>query len=313
MQRVEPTLVILGTGGTIAGTAASALDHVGYSAAQLGVAQLVAAVPALQGLAIETEQIAQLDSKDMNQATWQQLARRCAAHLARADVGGVVVTHGTDTLEETAFLLHRVLAPDKPLVLTAAMRPATAMMADGPQNLLDACTVARTPGARGVLAVLASKLFAGAEVRKRHSHALDAFDAGDAGALGVVEQGSLRRWRDWPGGARLGLQVIDAAVASWPRVDIVTSHAGADGRVVDALLAAGVDGIVVAGTGNGHAHVELQAALQRAAARGVAIAVTTRCARGVVIDGADAFGALTPVQARVALLLQLLDKRRRAG
>jgi len=313
MQSEHATLVILGTGGTIAGTAACALDYTGYSAARLGVGQLVAAVPALRGMAIETEQIAQLDSKDMDHAAWQHLARRCAAQLGRAEVRGVVITHGSDTLEETAFFLHRVLAPRKPVVLTAAMRPATAMMADGPQNLLDACAVARTSGARGVLAVLASTLFAGAELRKRHSYALDAFDGGDAGALGVIEQGALRRWREWPGGDALGLDVIEAEAACWPRVDIVGSHAGSDGRIVDALLAAGVDGIVVAGTGNGHVHARLQAALDRAAGQGVAIAVTTRCAQGVVVGGAGAFAALTPVQARVALLLRLLDARRRAG
>lgn len=309
----DATLVILGTGGTIAGTADSAGDHVGYRAAQLGIAQLVAAVPMPPRGPIETEQIAQLDSKDMDHATWQRLARRCAAHLERPDVHGVVVTHGTDTLEETAYFLHRVLAPRKPLVLTAAMRPATALMADGPQNLLDACTVARSSGARGVLVVLASRVFAGAEVRKRHSHALDAFDGGDGGALGVVEQAVLRRWRDWPAGEALGLDAVESAVEAWPRVEIVTSHAGSDGRVADALLAAGVDGLVVAGSGNGRVHARLRSALERAAAQGVAIAVTTRCPRGVVVGATDAFGALTPVQARVALLLELLEARRRAG
>ena len=309
MQSAVCKLVILGTGGTIAGTAASALDHTGYAAAQLGVAQLAALLPLPAGMAVETEQLAQLDSKDMDGATWQMLARRCVFHLARGDVAGVVVTHGTDTLEETAYFLHRLLAPGKPVVLTAAMRPATALLADGPQNLLDACSVVGEGGARGVLAMLAGKLFAGAELRKRHSYRLDAFDAGDAGPLGMIEQGRLRRWREWPAGQALGMATIEADPATWPRVDIVTSHAGSDGRIVDALLRDGIDGIVVAGTGNGHVHRQLQAALQRAVARGVRVAVSTRCARGVVVGGDTPGAALTPVQARIELLLELLAQR----
>lgn len=310
MQSAACKLVILGTGGTIAGTAASAHDHVGYAAAQLDVAQLAAALPLPADVVIETEQVAQLDSKDMDAATWQALAQRCAVHIARGDVAGVVITHGTDTLEETAYLLHRLLAPGKPVVLTAAMRPATALLADGPQNLLDACSVACESGARGVLAVLAGKLFAGAELRKRHSYRLDAFDAGDAGPLGMIEQGRLRRWRDWPGGPALGVALVEADPRDWPRVDIVTSHAGSDGRIVDALLRDGVDGIVVAGCGNGYVHVRLRAALDRAAAQGVRVAVSTRCARGVVVGGNAPGAALTPVQARVELLLALLASRR---
>src|SRR5438046_2999883 len=110
MQSTASTIVILGTGGTIAGTAADASDHVGYTAAQIGVAQLVAAVPSLASVPLECEQIAQLDSKDMDFATWQRLAQRTVEHLARDEVRGVVITHGTDTLEETAYFLHRVLA-----------------------------------------------------------------------------------------------------------------------------------------------------------------------------------------------------------
>ncbi len=180
MQSLSSRVVVLGTGGTIAGRAASAHDNVGYQAAQLSVAELLQGV-ARTGLAIESEQLAQLDSKDMDHATWQQLARRSAHQLARPEVRGVVITHGTDTLEETAWLLHRVLAPRKPLVLTAAMRPATSLQADGPQNLADALTLAATDGAAGVLVVLAGTVHGAADVRKLHSRRLDAFSSGDAG------------------------------------------------------------------------------------------------------------------------------------
>jgi L-asparaginase len=309
---MQPKIVILGTGGTIAGTAASATDVVGYTAARLGVAQLVAAVPALAGVPLDSEQVAQLDSKDMDHASWQRLAQRCAHHLARADVAGIVVTHGTDTLEETAYFLYRVLAPAKPLVLTAAMRPATSLQADGPQNLLDAVCVASHAGMAGVSVVIAGRAWAGAEVRKQHTLALDAFDAGDAGPLAMIEAGRLRMQRRPPDCANpLGLAAIERDAPAWPRVEIVLNHAGASGTLVDALVAQRVDGIVVAGTGNGTLGAPLEAALRRAAAAGVRVLRATRCARGPVIGGdaanLPAAGPLSAVQARVELLLTLLQ------
>lgn len=310
MASAEPTIVVLGTGGTIAGTAASAADNVGYSAAQLGVPSLLAAVPPLAAWPIECEQVAQVDSKDMDHALWLQLARRVAHHLARPEVGGLVITHGTDTLEESAYFLHRVLAPAKPVVLTAAMRPATSLLADGPQNLLDAVTLAREPGARGVLAVLAGNVFAGGEVRKVQSYRLDAFDGGTAGPVAMVAEGGVRRFREWPRGSALGLAVLGGDVSRWPWVVWVTSHAGADGAVVDALVAAGVQGIVVAGTGNGTVHALLEAALLRAARRGVSVARVTRCAHGGIVGAIEgslpALPWLGAAQARIELMLQRL-------
>jgi L-asparaginase len=284
-------VVILGSGGTIAGTAASATDAVGYRAAQLGVAQLLAVVPGLAGLDLEAEQVAQIDSKDMDVATWQRLAARSAHHLARGEVDGVVITHGTDTLE-----------------LTAAMRPATHVQADGPRNLLDAVTLARDARAAGVLVTLDGRVWAGAEVRKVHSQRLDAFGAGDAGPLAAIEDDAVRWQREAPRGEALGLDRIARDAAQWPRVEIVTSHAGADGRLVDAVVAQGVHGLVVAGTGNGTLHHALEAALLRAQAAGVRVRRSTRCAAGPVIgDGAlPSAGALSPVQARIELMLELL-------
>jgi L-asparaginase len=303
-------VVILGTGGTIAGTAASATDAVGYTAAQLGVAHLVSAVPALAAADLECEQVAQLDSKDMDHATWQRLAQRAAHHLARADVAGVVVTHGTDTLEETAYLLHRVLAPARPLVLTAAMRPATALGADGPRNLLDAVMLAQDPRACGVLVAMAGRVWAGAEVRKTHSWRTDAFDAGDAGALADLHDGRAHWWRVPPAATPLGVAVLARDAARWPRVAIVHSHAGADGLVVDALRAQGVDGLVVAGTGNATMHRDLAAAVDRALAAGIEVLRCSRCAAGPVQGGPASPEAvtLTPAQARVELLLRLLGR-----
>lgn len=299
-------VVVLGTGGTIAGAG----DDVGYTAGQIGVPQLVAAVPALKAAALEAEQVAQLDSKDMAHAVWLALAQRLAHHLARPEVAGVVVTHGTDTLEETAWFLHRVLAPTKPVVLTAAMRPATSLHADGPQNLLDAVTLAAWPGARGVVAVLNGRVHGPAEVHKQQPFSLDAFSSGEAGPLALIQEGRLRQLRAWPEAAPLGLQVLGDDPSAWPRVGIVVSHAGADGVVVDALVAAGARGLVVQGTGNGTVHAALQQALERVRQAGVAVLRATRCSGGAIVGAPEgalpSAGELSPAKARVELMLRLI-------
>ncbi len=304
-QKERDTVVIIGTGGTIAGTAASAQDALGYTSAQLGVAELAAGLGVDR---VETEQLAQIDSRDMSHALWQQLAHRVAEHLARPAVCGVVVTHGTDTMEETAYFLQRVLAPGKPVVLTGAMLPATHHQADGPRNLADAVTLARHPGALGVLVAFAGQVWSGLEVRKAHSHRLDAFNAGDAGPLALFEPTGLHDLRAWPLGVALGLPAISADLTTWPWVEVLASHAGFDARTVQALCEAGVRGLVVAGTGNGSLHHALRAALNNAVAAGVPVLLTSRCAAGGVLGDApfEAAAALTPWQARVELLLRLL-------
>ncbi len=302
-------VVILGTGGTIAGTAARAQDHTGYQAGALSAADLLASVPALAGQRLEAESVAQLDSCDMDHGTWLKLAHAVKHHLARPEVAGVVITHGTDTLEETAAFLHFTLDAAKPVVLTAAMRPATAPSPDGPQNLVDACTVARQPGVRGVLAVLGGQVHAGLGLRKVHGYRVDAFSSGDAGPLAQLEDGRLRAFRAWPvdGGCHASALATDCA--NWPVVDIVTSYAGARGAVLQALVAAGARGIVLAGTGNGSVHHELVAAARDAEAQGVVVRRASRCQLGGVVgesaSGLPSAGVLTVPQARVQLLLDL--------
>lgn len=308
---VAEKIVVLGTGGTIAGTAASPDQLLAYQAAQLGIAQLLAGVPGLRNVSLETEQVAQVDSKDMDEALWQLLVRRCQYWIAQDDVAGIVITHGTDTLEETAFLLQEVLGPAKPVVLTCAMRPASALSPDGPQNLLDAVTVARTPGARGVLAVCAGVIHGAREVRKMHPFRLDAFSSGEAGPLGWVEEGRVRLQRPWPGtSADPALAGRVLACEIWPRVEIVMNHAGARGAIVQALLAQGVDALVVAGTGNGTLSASLEAALIEAQKQGVRVWRSTRCALGQVLphegDALPDARGLSPVKARVRLMLDLL-------
>lgn len=320
-------IVVLGTGGTIAGTAARAGDNLGYSAAQLGVADLLAGVPgmadALNGDALVAEQVAQIDSKDMSFAIWTALALRVQQHLAQDDVCGVVITHGTDTLEETAFYLHAVLPAAlqlrKPVVLTCAMRPASALSPDGPQNLLDAVALARTPGACGVMAVCAGVVHGAVAVQKVHVYRTDAFSSGDVGPLGFVEEGAFRPAKAWPQAlshqASVSIEKI-ASLTTWPRVEIVMNYAGGSAAVVDALLqhpagVAPLRGLVVAGTGNGSLHVELIAALQRAEQAGVKVVRASRCGEGRVLPVAGSAFAdsqgLSPVKARVALMLDLMS------
>jgi L-asparaginase len=292
----------LGTGGTLAGTSSTPGDNIGYTAAQVGIAHLLAGIPALKGMAIESEQVAQVDSKDMTFGIWRELAGRCGHHLARAEVAGVVVTHGTDTIEETAFYLRQVLPADKPVVLTCAMRPATAVSPDGPQNIIDAVAVASTAEAKGVVVVCAGAVHDARDVQKVHHYRLDPFSSGDAGAIGYVEEGKVRLVRTWPGAPA---RSSDAEMAL-ERVEIVVSHAGARRETVDALVQSGVQGIVVAATGNGTVHEALVPALLDAQAKGVKVLRASRCAQGSIIaQPGDELPStdVSPVKARILLLL----------
>ena len=318
MQNRASLIVVLGTGGTIAGTAPSAADDSTYIAAQLSIGQLLDAVPELAGVPIESEQVAQVDSKDMSHAVWQALALRVAHHLVRPEVAGIVITHGTDTMEETAYFLQRVLAPSKPVVLTGAMRPATSAQADGPGNLRDAVVVARESGRAGragVVAVMAGQVHGARQVRKAHPTRLEAFDSGEAGPLAFVQGSSVRWCSDTVNSTEADVNApcpaaLTREVAQWPRVEIVVSHAGASGAVVRALCADGVQGLVVAATGNGTLHHELEAALLAAQAQGVAVRRSARSGEGRVLQpcaqALPGAGDLSPVKARIELMLALM-------
>ena len=306
-----PNVLILGTGGTIAGTASDPSRSWAYRAAQLSVEQLVSAVPELAGIPLATQQVAQVDSKDMGWDTWRALGRALEGAMLDDSVSAIVVTHGTDTLEETACLLHTLHDGRKPIVLTAAMRPATAPDADGPANLAQAVRVAKAAALRGeggVVAALAGRIWSALDVRKAHSHGIDAFDGGEAG--------QLDERNPWPKPQALGWRWLQQTP---PRVEVVTSHTDADGWLVDAALvharASGeqLAGLIVACTGHGTLHEKLEAALQRARDAGVVVWRSSRVARGGVQpregDTWPAAGNWTPAQARVRLLLALLSAR----
>lgn len=317
MQADTQKIVVLGTGGTIAGLARGAGEG-RYRAAQKSVGELLDGVAVPAGGALQFEQVAQIDSKDMDLAVWQALLKACQTYLAQADVRGLVITHGTDTLEETAWLLQALLAPRKPVVLTCAMRPADAPDADGPRNLADALTVAADPGAQGVLAVCAGRILGAQAVQKVHSSRLDAFDSGEAGDIGHVQEGRVQWLRECSAAAPVPVLAAMLAASALPRVEIILSHAAASAAQVDLLLdpeaaarhgAAPLRGLVLAGTGGGTLHREIEAAARRAQAAGVRVVRTTRCADGWLQPRAgDEFPALalSPVKARLALMLDFL-------
>lgn len=308
-------IVVLGTGGTIAGYSALVNDNIGYAAGQIGIEALTQGVPGLaqhlQGQILVFEQLAQIDSKDMDFTIWKALACRVALLLVDPDVQGIVITHGTDTIEETAFFLHSVVSSNKPIVLTCAMRPASALSPDGPQNLLDAFSVVMDVNASGVVVVCAGVVHAAEHVQKIHPYRLDAFRSGEAGPLAWIEEAKVR-WslNAMPKNTLLRSALTLPESGAWPQVEIVLNHVGANGKVVDALLMTGVEGLVVACTGNGTVSNGLMASLQRAMSKGVRVVRSTRCALGRVISTPDAAvpdsQGLSPVKARVALMLTLM-------
>ncbi|GAA6141135.1 asparaginase [Hydrogenophaga sp. 5NK40-0174] len=322
VEEKKPVLVVLGTGGTISGGGNREGENLGYTAGLVSVETLVGGLPAPSGVVLETRQVAQIDSKNMSSSVWRDLFEAAVAALNRPDVQGVVITHGTDTLEETGFLLSSLLQADKPVVLTCAMRPATAAYPDGPQNLADALQVAACPGARGVMAVCAGRIHDGQHFSKVHTYRLDPFDSGEAGVIGYVEEGRVRCVRPWPRSeptehSREEKTVLSTLGKPWPRVEIVLNHAQADGQVVTALLWASrqdgaepLAGLVLAGTGNGTCSEGLSAALSQASECGVTVWRASRCCQGAVLPTSlDLFpsaGDLPPVKARIALALHLM-------
>ncbi len=315
-----PRLRLLATGGTIAGAQTSG-DARGYKAAAFSVEALLSAVPQIASLArIEVEQVAAIGSQDMDEATWLKLAARTQAALESPQVAGVVITHGTDTMEETAFFLNLVVRSEKPVVLVGAMRPATAISADGPMNLYNAVAVAADPSTRGrgVLVVANDEIHFAREVAKTNTTQVGTFRATHRGLAGLVNGGRLHLYGP-PVRRHTAKSVFGVAgLKLLPRVDIVYAHAGMGRELIDAAVHAGARGIVLAGVGDGNAHAVALAAAAEAARAGVAIVRSSRTGGGVVernieVDddrlGFIASDELNPQKARVLLMLGLTRTR----
>jgi L-asparaginase len=312
----KPHVVILATGGTIAGSGEA--NQYGYTAGAFKVEDLIKAVPHVNDLADLTgEQIANIGSQDMNDAVWLALANRINAVLATPDVQGIVVTHGTDTMEETAYFLDLVVKSDKPVVLVGSMRPATAISADGPANLYDAVAVAADPHAsgRGVMVVLNDEIHAARDVAKTNTTSLQTFVSPNRGPIGLVHTGKIL-WFPPPDKrhtTRSAFAVTSATVL--PRVDVVYAHANMPTDLIDAAIARGAKGIVVAGVGDGNVSQAALDRLAQAVKAGVVVVRASRLERGVVLRnnevnddqlGLVASGELNVPKARVLLQLALL-------
>ncbi len=275
-----PTVVVLATGGTIASTHS---EEEGGLTSSLPGEQLVAAVPGLDQVArIEVQNVANVGSTDMTPALWLEVSRRAETALARHEVAGVLVTHGTDTMEETAFFLDLTVTNEKPVILVGAMRAASEWDADGPRNLLNAARVAVSEEAvgKGTFVVLNGEIHAAREVTKTNSLAVETFDTPQFGALGVVDSDGVRFYR-----APLRRQTLPMPPdVILPTVDIIPNYAGSDGRLIRGLLKEGpVDGLVVDASGNGNIAGALFQAVKEARAAGVAVVITSRTHGGRVI------------------------------
>jgi L-asparaginase len=311
-----PRIKVLATGGTIAGAQAD-VKAAGYTAGTFRVEDLINAVPQLKTLAdLSGEQVANIGSQTMTNDVWLTLAHRANALLAQTDVDGIVVTHGTDTMEETAYFLNLVLKSDKPVVMVGSMRPATAISADGPMNLYNAVAVAAQPGARGrgVLVVLNDEIHCAREIEKRNSTQLDTFASPNRGRAGVVNNGTAYFFSPPEPAHTAATEFSLGAAADLPRVEIVYSCANLGRDVIDFLVAQGARGIVLAGVGDGNTTDAAVAGLRDAAKKGVAVVRSTRTGSGIVARNMEvnddalgfiAAGELNPQKARVLLMLGL--------
>jgi L-asparaginase len=306
----KPRVHIVATGGTIAST-----NYYSDSPGKVGVEQLLRAVPALDSIAtVSAQQFANVASSSMTPAIWLNLSRTISDTLrAHPDLAGVVVTHGTDTMEQTAYFLDLTVADPRPIVVTGAMRPADGIGNDGPANLYHAVRVAGTTTARdrGTMILMNDEIFAARDATKSNAVRPNAFSAPVRGDLGIAdpEEVVFHRKPDRPA-------VFDiSGVRELPRVDIVYSYAGADGADVDAFVAAGAKGLVVAATGRGSVPPLQARALQRAMAKGVVVVVGTRTGSGNVpvgegVNGKGGMitlgtGDLNVQKARILLMLAM--------
>jgi len=315
-----PSVVVLATGGTIAGAAASDVQAA-YTSGQVGVEQLLAAVPQAKKLAaMRGEQVANIGSQDMNDEVWLKLAKRVNELAAMPDVDGIVITHGTDTIEETGYFLNLVVKTKKPVVLTAAMRPSTALSADGPLNFFNAVAVAanKDAGGRGVLVVVNDWIHGASSLTKASTTAVQTFLSPLRGLIGTVAYGECEFYRGPVGKNTLDSEFSLDGVTALPRVDIVMAHENMDGVIIDAAVAAGAKGIVIAGVGNGNMTKPALDALAAQAKKGIVCVrssrvVTGRVGRNVEVDDDKlalvASDDLNPQKARVLLRLALLKQR----
>jgi L-asparaginase len=311
-----PRIIILATGGTIAGSGASA-DRAGYTAGKIPIDELVGTIPSIKKVAnITGEQIASIGSQDMTIDIWKKLAVRANEIFDKNEADGIVITHGTDTQEETGYFLDLLISSDRPVVLTGSMRPSTAISADGPKNLYDAITVAANPKSKGkgVIISFNEGLFDARDVMKLSTTKVNAFGSPNTGPIGQVYDGKVEFYQASMREINEKTPFMVKADTKLPRVDIVYMYADAPSDMIDLLVTKKVDGIVIAGVGNGNFNKAFMDAVKRAVAAGIIVCRASRTPSGrVVLEdeindaelGTIVSDDLTPQKARILLMLGL--------
>jgi L-asparaginase len=318
MSAAPPSVVVLATGGTIAGRAGSSLSHE-YKAGSATGDELLAAVPELARIAnVRVEQVCNIGSSNMTFAVWRTLAERVNTLFGEEpDLAGIVVTHGTNTLEETAFFLNLVVKHERPVVLVGSQRPATALSADGPINLVNAVRAAASSGSRGrgVLVMLNEEINAARDVSKTNTYRVETFKSGDLGFLGYVDHDKVAYYRRPEKPHTVNSEFDLKAIAEFPKVDIVYGYVESSAPlVIDALQAAGTRGIVFTATGAGMLSDAEKNAVRQARERGLGTVFvrSSRLGNGRVLPHKDhdelgiiPADNLNPQKARILLMLAL--------
>ncbi|EKF0069661.1 type II asparaginase [Campylobacter jejuni] len=315
MKKAKSRIAILGTGGTIAGFIDSTIATTGYTAGAIDIDVLIKAVPQIRDLAdISWEQIANIDSSNMCDEIWLRLAKKIAKLFAEG-IDGVVITHGTDTMEETAYFLNLTIKSDKPVVLVGAMRPSTAISADGPKNLYNAVALVANKEAKnkGVMVAINDKILSARGVVKTHSLNVDAFSSPDFGDLGYIVDGKVFFYNNVTKAHTKNAPFDVSKLTSLPKVDILYGYSNdGSGVAAKALFEHGTKGIVVAGSGAGSIHKNQKDVLKELLKKGLKVVVSSRVVAGCVAvsDSDEKLGFisaedLNPQKARVLLMLAL--------
>lgn len=315
MKKAKSRIAILGTGGTIAGFIDSTIATTGYAAGAIDIDVLIKAVPQIRDLAdISWEQIANIDSSNMCDEIWLRLAKKIAKLFAEG-IDGVVITHGTDTMEETAYFLNLTIKSDKPVVLVGAMRPSTAISADGPKNLYNAVALVVNKEAKnkGVMVAINDKILSARGVVKTHSLNVDTFSSPDFGDLGYIVDGKVFFYNNVTKAHTKNAPFDVSKLTSLPKVDILYSYSNdGSGVAAKALFEHGTKGIVVAGSGAGSIHKNQKDVLKELLKKGLKVVVSSRVVAGCVAvsDSDEKLGFisaedLNPQKARVLLMLAL--------
>ncbi len=309
-------IAIIATGGTISGVGESASESK-YTPAKITIDNIIASVPNLSKLAnIKGEQLLQIASENMNDESWLKIAKRVNEILDKRDIDGVVITHGTDTIEETAYFLNLVIRSKKPIILVGSMRPSTSISADGPLNLYNAVAVAASDEAinKGVLVVFNDNIYSARDVSKTNTTNVATFEALNFGPIGNVHYGKTRIYYN-PIRNHTSKSMFDINDLEFlPKVDIVYGYANPNSTIIEQLINSGTKGIIYAGVGDGNIYKDTLAKLIDASKNGTILVRGSRVGSGFVVPNAEinddeykfvTADNLAPQKARILLMLSL--------